>query len=45
MDKIIRAKLVLPAYLTIDARELIRSVSILSLLANETIRFLLETRP
>lgn len=27
MDKIIKAKLVLPAYLTVDARELIRSVS------------------
>ncbi len=27
MDKIIKAKLVLPAYLTVDARELIRNVS------------------
>jgi hypothetical protein len=27
MDKIIKAKLVLPTYLTIDARELIRNVS------------------
>ena len=27
MDKIIKGKLVLPAYLTVDARELIRSVS------------------
>lgn len=27
MDKIIKAKLVLPAYLTLDAKELIRSVS------------------
>jgi hypothetical protein len=26
MDKIIKAKLVLPPYLTVDARELIRSV-------------------
>jgi hypothetical protein len=26
MDKIIKGKLVLPAYLTVDARELIRSV-------------------
>ncbi len=29
MDKIIKARLVLPAYLTIDARELIRNVSII----------------
>jgi len=27
MDKIIKGKLVLPAYLTVDARELIRNVS------------------
>jgi hypothetical protein len=28
MDKIIKAKLILPAYLSVDARELIRNVSI-----------------
>ncbi len=27
MDKIIKAKLILPAYLTVDAKELIRNVS------------------
>ncbi len=27
MDKIIKGKLILPAYLTVDARELIRNVS------------------
>lgn len=31
MDKIIKAKLILPAYLSTDARELIRNVSIIIL--------------
>jgi hypothetical protein len=35
MDKIIKAKLILPSYLSADARELIRNVSRLSLLGFE----------
>ena len=47
MDKIIKAKLVLPTYLTVEARELIRNVNeisqIFSMVHKQRINYLLVT--